>query len=134
MRFAAIFLLFLVFIGSGCRTSGRKSSAETPADDASGTCGQRRASKDSPIAGTTAESTPAKYKKLDFSSGSVPGDFAYEGRITDGARWIDSNGENTLLVTERKQVRGQDDSVHFIYGYLYAIEDGSTRLLLEDTG
>ncbi|MBK8811838.1 MAG: hypothetical protein IPN69_14075 [Acidobacteria bacterium] len=130
MRFAAIFLLFLVFIGSGCRTSGRKSSAETPADETqAGRAADAEASKDSPIAGTTAESTPAKYKKLDFSSGSVPGDFAYEGRITDGARWIDSNGENTLLVTERKQVRGQDDSIHFIYGYLYAVKDGSTRLL-----
>ncbi len=129
MRSAAIALAILVLVGLGCRTDGRNGSSASPEESRTGRSAEAEGTKDGPVSGATAESTPIAFKTLDFSASAVTRDLAYEGRITDGAKWADANGENTLLVTERKQVRGQDDSVHFIYGYLYAERDGSTRLL-----
>jgi hypothetical protein len=131
MRSAAISLL-VVALFLGCRSGGRTedpASGARPADSSAGRSAGAPEATTEPTASARTESTPRGYRKLDFSVSNVPTEFSYEGRITDGARWSDANGENTLLVTEKKVNRGPDDSVHFIYGYLFAIQNGSVRLL-----
>lgn len=130
MRSAAISFLIVILLVLGCRTGGRTDgpvSGGRPADSSAGPTEDPSVATAEPTA--TTRSTPRGFARLEFSASTVPSDFSYEGRITDGARWTDANGENTLLVTEKKINRGPDDSVHHIYGYLFAVRNGSVRLL-----
>lgn len=68
-----------------------------------------------------------KFEKLKFDKNAVPKSMAHEGEIRDGAKWIDRNGENTLFVTTSIAARGGNEMK--IFGYLYAVQDGRTKLL-----
>lgn len=72
-----------------------------------------------------------KFEKLKFDKTSVPKSMVHEGDIRDGAKWIDRNGENTLFVTTSVAARGGSEIK--IFGYLYAVKDGQTKLLWKIT-
>jgi hypothetical protein len=86
---------------------------------------------------TTPVTTPApvapavKFEKLKFDKNAVPKSMAHEGEIRDGAKWLDRNGENTLFVTTSVAARGGSEIK--IFGYLYAVKDGQTKLLWKIT-
>lgn len=75
-----------------------------------------------------APAAPAvKFEKLKFDRNAVPKSMAHEGEIRDGAKWLDRNGENTLFVTTSVAARGGSEMK--IFGYLYVVKDGRTKLL-----
>lgn len=133
MKNAAIILIMLLVAVLGCRVGGSRSSTEKP--NGSGGAPASDSSPNSEPTSTatpesaTAENTPAVLKKLDFSAGSIQPGMSYDGKISKGARWTDANGENVLIVSERKTRRSEDITYHEIFGYLYVTDGGDTRLL-----
>ena len=58
--------------------------------------------------------------KLKFDKNNIPSDCKFKGRIVDGARWKDKNGENILIITQTDVKRvNQDVRNQYIYGYMY---------------
>lgn len=74
------------------------------------------------------ERTKNEFKKLEFDRAAVPKGYPYQGKILDGAKWVDANGENTLIVSQDNL---QEDQLtrQNIFGYLYVTKDGDTKLL-----
>ncbi|MBC7795361.1 MAG: hypothetical protein H7Z37_00650 [Pyrinomonadaceae bacterium] len=103
--------------------------------EATGVSKPETETKETPDASESSESSSnsanaqSGFKKLTFSQKSVPKSFAYEGKILGGAKWIDANGENTLIVSQKDAKNGDGEKVQNIYGYLYAIKNGVTEQL-----
>jgi hypothetical protein len=68
------------------------------------------------------------FRTLSFERGSIPKAYIYQGQLLDGAHWVDANGDNTLLISQ-KTTRGEEDSKQEIFGYDYVTKDGATKLL-----
>lgn len=133
MKNAAIIFVMLLVVVLGCRVGGNRSTSEKP--NGSGGAPASDSSPNSEPTSTvtpesaTAENSPAVLKMLDFSSTSIQPGMPYDGRIVKGASWVDANGENVLIVSERKTRRSEDITYHEIFGYLYVTDGGDTRLL-----
>jgi hypothetical protein len=78
-----------------------------------------------------------KISILSFDVRSLPGEIRYQGKIVTGARWIDSNGENILLLTQTGKFPSKgkcvsDEGRCFdaeVYAYNYIRKDGDVSLL-----
>jgi hypothetical protein len=73
-----------------------------------------------------------EFKILNFDKKSLPKDLTYKGRIVDGAKWIDSNGENLLLLTEGEPIpskKYEDARGAELYGYHFIKTEGKYVLL-----
>jgi hypothetical protein len=98
-----------------------------------------------PARGRGASAGPArgqgKISILNFDARSLPGEIRYQGKIVMGARWMDSNGENFLLLTQTGKFRSKgkaeaDMGIPFdaeVYGYNYVKKDGAVSLLWKIT-
>ncbi len=78
--------------------------------------------------------TKGKLEILKFDKKDIPSDIKYKGKVTGGARWKDSNGENLLIVTETeiqngKDKEGSDVSSKELFGYSYVINSSGSSLL-----
>lgn len=83
-----------------------------------------------------------KISILSFDARSLPAEIRYQGKIVNGARWVDRNGENILVMTQtgkfptrgKKYVEGElicyDAEV---YAYNYVIKAGKVSLLWKVT-
>ena len=73
------------------------------------------------------------FKILNFNKNSIPSDCEFKGRIIDGARWIDKNGENILMVTNTpvKDINKQsEEREQRLYAYNYiSTQNGGYALL-----
>jgi hypothetical protein len=92
-------------------------------------------------AGVTANAQ-GKISILKFDARSLSAEIRYQGKIVDGARWTDSNGENILVLTQtdkfptkgKKNSEGEDPSFDAeVYAYNYVIKGGKTLLLWKIT-
>lgn len=62
--------------------------------------------------------------KLKFDRNDIPSECKYKGRIVDGARWKDRNGDNILIITQTEVKRvNQDVRNQYLYSYLYTSGD-----------
>ena len=98
-----------------------------------------------PSAGINATNrSQGKISILSFDARSLPGEIRYQGKIVMGARWIDSNGENILLLTQTGKFpsKGKCDVDHGdgiscfdaeVYAYNYVRKDGYVSLLWKIT-
>lgn len=95
-----------------------------------------------PGTGITATSWgQGKISILSFDARSLPGEIRYQGKIVMGARWMDSNGENILLLTQTGKFpsKGKCDSEGIscfdaeVYAYNYVRKDGDVYLLWKMT-
>jgi len=73
-------------------------------------------------------------KKLEFDKGKLPKGLSYQGKVVDGARWIDKNGENLLVLTQTgafasKSASSSDGRDAWLYGYHFIVEKGKVRQL-----
>jgi len=135
MKSTAIIFLALLIVVVGCRIGGRSSNpeaggetpSETPTAGSADVTGRKKDEEKTP---EKTESTGNTFQKLEFSKESAARRYEFAGNIVAGAHWVDSLGDNTIIVTESKIVRGTDDTEHLIFGYHYIIyKDGSTDLL-----
>jgi hypothetical protein len=121
-------VLISLFLLAGCQSSRSRDTANNSNAAVSGGTG------DVSVADQKTESADGKitekpeFKKMTFEAKNLPKGFAYEGKITGGARWMDASGENTLIVSEKTE-RGADFSTQKIFGYLYAVRGGDTKLV-----
>lgn len=135
MRSTAIVLLALLIAVLGCRIGERSSKPETAGEtpNETPTAGSADISgkkKDDEKTPEKTENSGKEFRKSEFSKETAARQFEFAGNIVAGAHWFDSLGENTIIVTESKIVRGTDDTEHLIFGYHYVIySDGSTDLL-----
>ncbi len=69
------------------------------------------------------------FSKLPFDKNDIPSDCIYKGKIIEGGRWKDKNGENILLIsqTEVKRVN-QDVRNQYLYAYLYILSSTKWNL------
>jgi hypothetical protein len=82
-----------------------------------------------------------KISILSFDAQSLSGEIRYQGKIVGGARWMDSNGENFLLLTQTgkfpskaKSAAEEDDNFDAeVYAYDYVKKDGKVSLLWKIT-
>jgi hypothetical protein len=82
-----------------------------------------------------------KISILSFDAQSLPGEIRHQGKIVNGARWIDSNGENFLLLTQTGKIPSKGKSAaeeedNFdaeIYAYNYVKKDDKVSLLWKIT-
>lgn len=79
---------------------------------------------------TTTVPAPSQeqFKSLEFKRESLAKEYIYQGQLLGGAHWIDRNGDNTLLVSQ-KQTKTEEGSKQEIFGYNYVMKDGATKLL-----
>jgi hypothetical protein len=81
-------------------------------------------------------------KMLDFDKANLPKGLVYKGKIVAGARWLDGNGENILILTqtgafESAIAKKQDDPDNAendmrdaeLFGYHYVAMKGEYQLL-----
>lgn len=92
--------------------------------------------------GSASNRSQGKISILSFDARYLPAEIRYQGKIVRGARWIDSNGENILLLTQtgifptkgKKYEEGElicyDAEV---YAYNYVRKDGKVSLLWKIT-
>ena len=82
-----------------------------------------------------------KISILSFDARSLPGEIRYQGKIVNGARWIDSNGENFLLLTQTGKfpstgkcvVAGEPCFDAEVYAYDFVKKDNKVSLLWKIT-
>jgi hypothetical protein len=81
-----------------------------------------------------------KISILSFDARALPREMNYQGEIVMGARWMDGNGENILLLTQTGKFPSKekcgDDGDCFdaeVYGYNYVKKDGKVSLLWKIT-
>jgi len=82
-----------------------------------------------------------KISILSFDARSLPGEIRYQGKIIKGARWIDSNGENFLLLTQTGKIPSKEKSAAQegdsfdaeIYAYNFVKKDNKVSLLWKIT-
>src|SRR5215813_6519993 len=82
-----------------------------------------------------------KISIMSFDARSLPGEIRYQGKIVKGARWIDSNGENFLLLTqtgkipskEKSKVEGEGSFDAEVYAYDFVKKDDKVSLLWKIT-
>lgn len=74
--------------------------------------------------------TPAAppFRVMTFERGAIPKEYIYQGQLLGGARWMDLNGDNTLLVSQ-KIVAAEEGSKQEIFAYTYVTKEGTTKLL-----
>lgn len=61
---------------------------------------------------------------LKFDKNDIPSEVKYQGKIVDGARWLDENGENIMLITETKtKIVNDDVREEYLYGCTYVKKD-----------
>lgn len=79
----------------------------------------------------SARDTDVRMISLDL--GNIPAEYAYTGTIIDGARWVDANGENILLVSRRvipgKNGDSPEEDKEELFGYHYINSQETVRLL-----
>jgi len=76
-----------------------------------------------------------------FDARSLPGEIRYQGKIFKGAKWIDSNGENFLLLTQTgkipsKKKSAEEEEASFdaeVYAYNFVKKDNKVSLLWKIT-
>jgi hypothetical protein len=70
-------------------------------------------------------------QRLPFDTAAVAKEYDHRGAIVGGARWIDSNGRNTLIISQELAPSGltEDAIMQRIYGYLYVQRDAPPKLL-----
>jgi hypothetical protein len=85
--------------------------------------------------------SPTKVKILGFDPKALPPEILYTGNVVAGARWLDDNGENLLLLCETGPLRrpvprsskrylfGEWGSIAELYGYHYVKAKEKYRLL-----
>lgn len=77
-----------------------------------------------------ARANALSFKRLTANFSLLAADALYEGELIDGAKWIDNNGDNVLIVSGKAIRRGNSDvSTQQIFGYHYATKNGRTNLL-----
>jgi hypothetical protein len=82
-----------------------------------------------------------KISIMSFDARSLPGEIRYQGKIVNGARWIDNNGENFLLLTqtgkipskEKSKVEGEGSFDAEIYAYDFVKNGNKVSLLWKIT-
>jgi hypothetical protein len=80
--------------------------------------------------------SPSKIQILPFDPKALPQEIRYKGEIVAGARWLDKEGENLLLLCETgplkspRQELGEDDAkMAHLYGYHYVKDRNHYTLL-----
>ena len=90
----------------------------------------------------TAENKSTESKEeltmMDFNKKDIPSDVKYDGKIIDGKRWMDKNGENIIILTKTGVKRsnsgrggpndGELQSAE-LFGYNYIKKNGEWSLL-----
>jgi hypothetical protein len=102
----------------------KKPDADRPRDTASAGAGESHSADPT----MTAPAEDVQFKSLEFKRETLPKEFIYQGALLNGARWVDRNGDNTLIVSQ-KQTKGEEGSKQEIFGYDYVTVDGRTKLL-----
>jgi len=82
-----------------------------------------------------------KISILSFDARSLPGEIRYQGKIVKGARWMDSNGENFLLLTQTGNFLSTGKCVMVgepcfdaeVYAYDFVKKDNKVSLLWKIT-
>lgn len=64
-----------------------------------------------------------------WAFGQTANSIVYEGKLLDGAKWTDNNGENYLIVSGRETRRRDQATTQHLYAYQYATKNGRTKLL-----
>lgn len=116
-------VLLGILIVAGCSGDGKPEASRSTLDTTA------RAPSETPAA--PASTPKAQLEKLAFNKSAIPPGCEYVGKLVDGARWRDANGENVLLVSqvmggysEKTQSKRQE-----LYSYLYTIEGTTPKLL-----
>jgi hypothetical protein len=107
------------------------------------TRGREECIANQPDAGITiATQSQGKISILKFDARSLPAGISYQGKIVNGARWTDSNGENILVLTQtgkfptkgKKYMEDEDPCYDAeVYAYNYVIKGGKVSLLWKIT-
>jgi hypothetical protein len=74
-----------------------------------------------------------KFKLLDLDLNSLSKKFKFQGILKKGSKWLDENGENTLLISEEKKLVSEergDYTRQSINAYLYVVNGNSEPKLL----
>lgn len=124
--------LILGFVSFGCahnQTAVATTDAK-PAQSGAGANAVTEAKNEPSVTETEIKGDGAKFKKLVFSAKNLPKAAAFEGKILGGAKWLDNNGENVLIVSQKDSPAKENDAnIQQIFGYLYATKNGETKQL-----
>lgn len=117
-----------VIFASGCGKTASDPSAKSSDTRGDSSAANRTAPTPTKGDGAFPTGSVGAIEKLPFDKGTVPGACSYTGKILDGARWRDANGENILVVSERT-TKAEEGSVQEIFGYCWVLEGDGARLL-----